>query len=275
MRLTKILAILIICIIGLKAVWALAYPTSNHRFRLTVNVETPQGLKSGSSVMETVVIRQPGWFGLRNGTISHAELNGEAVFVDLGPAAEGRPSNLIALLAWGPRGTGPDFADIPRRAFSDYLDARHRDRIKLLYNRQASPKDKAPLADCENGGDSYCELSKLPVGARREFRGDLIPTLITLANPDDPKSAKVVRPDALQGTFGAGFHLRDATLEFVMPGSWPLNMFGMGGEPLTREIEVKLPRIFEAFRSRPQPGFSTERMEDPFVLRRAQLKLEY
>lgn len=273
MRWIKILAALIICWVGLKVVWALAYPTSEHRFRLTVNVETPMGLKSGSSVMETVVTRQPGWNALRSGFLAHAELNGEAVFVDLGPTTEGKPSNLIALLAWGPRGTGPDFAEIPRRAFSDYLDARQQDRNKLLYDRKASPKAKASLGDCENGDDNYCVLAKLPVGTKREVRGDLVPTLITLTNIDDPKSAQVVRPDALQGRFGAGFRLRDVSLEFVTPSSWPLNMFGMGGEPLTRKIEIRLPRVFESFQIQPQSGMRAERIEDPFVLRRPQLKL--
>jgi hypothetical protein len=47
----------------------------------------------------------------------------------------------------------------------------------------------------------------------------------------------------------------------------------MGGEPLTRKIEIKLPRVFESFQTRPQPGMFVERMDDPFVLRRSQLKL--
>ncbi len=123
----------------------------------------------------------------------------------------------------------------------------NRIELKILYSRQASPKAKASLGDCENGDDSYCLLARLPVGTRRELRGDLVPTLITLTNIDDPRSAQLIRPDALQAAFGAGFRLRDVTLEFVTPGSWPLNMFGMGGEPLTRKIEATLPRVFESF----------------------------
>jgi hypothetical protein len=120
MRWAKIFTVLLICIVGLKAAWTLAYPTSKHRFRLTVNVETPAGLRSGSSVMETVVERQPGWFALKSGGhMAYPSLDGEAVFVDLGSTPDGKSLNLIAPLAWGPRGTGADFAAIPRLAFND------------------------------------------------------------------------------------------------------------------------------------------------------------
>jgi hypothetical protein len=108
----------------------------------------------------------------------------------------------------------------------------------------------------------------------REVRGDLIPTLITLANPNDAKSAKVVGPYALEDAFGAGFQVRNVTLEYVTPGSWPLSMFGMSGEPLTHEIEARLPKIFEAFRSQPQPTYF-EKIGDPSILRRQQLKVEF
>jgi hypothetical protein len=270
MRWSKILTITVICIVGVKAAWALAYPTSELRFRLTVNVETPLGLRSGSSVMKTSYTRQPGWLNLGR-AIGYAALEGEAVFVDLESTAGGKSSNLIALLAWGPRGHGPDFADIPRRAFFDYLDANWRTRIE---NLSTNPKDQGWASNCEDGNDSYCELAQLPVGAMREVRGELIPTLITLMKLDDPKSVKVVRPDALEETFGLGFRLRDVTLEFVKPSSWPFSLFGMGGESLTHEIEVKLPSIFEFFRNQPQSDYHIEKAGDPLVLRRSQLKTD-
>jgi hypothetical protein len=97
MRWPKILAVLFLRVVGLKLVWALAYPTSRHRFRLTVNVETPTGLRSGSSVMETVVERLPGWVGLREGQLAIPSLIGEAVFVDLGSTPDGKPYSAFGL----------------------------------------------------------------------------------------------------------------------------------------------------------------------------------
>lgn len=272
MRWPKILTVLFLCVVGFKLVWALAYPTSHHRFRLTVNVETPTGLRSGSSVMETVVERQPGWFGLRGGHLTIPSLVGEAVFVDLGSTLDGKPINLIALLAWGNRGTGPDFGDIIRRVSFDYLQANSDARNKLRYEAWTRPKGKTPVIGCGDDGDDYCELALLPIGTVKEVRGDLIPTLITLADLDDPKGARVVRPEALAETFGAGFQLRNVSLEFVTQGQWPFSIFGMSGEPLTHGIESRLPKIFETFRSQ-SPGYFIEKLEDPFLLRRSQLKL--
>lgn len=259
-------------IIGLYACHlGLDYPTGRHRFRLTVNVETPFGTRSGSSVMEAVVNRQPGWFALRSGMVSHASLVGEAIFVDLGPASEGRPSNLIALLAWGPRGTDSDFADIQRQAYFDYLGIRHQKYPGEPPKRTPPLKVKLSPHECENGGDTWCIIEKYPVGTKMEIRGDLIPTLITIRNLNDPRSALVVEQNSLHGVFGDGFSLGDVTLEIVKPSSWPLSMFGMGGEPLAHMIEAKMPAIFRAFRAG-SAATHIERIGDPFILRPQQLK---
>lgn len=60
--------------------WNLAFPTNSFRYKVTVNVETPEGLKSGSAVREFVVTQQPEL--PHSGPIQ--TLRGEAVVVDLG-----------------------------------------------------------------------------------------------------------------------------------------------------------------------------------------------
>ena len=57
--------------------WNLAYPTHSFRYKVTVNVETPEGLKSGYAVREFIIMQQPI-------TSPHETLRGEAVVVDLG-----------------------------------------------------------------------------------------------------------------------------------------------------------------------------------------------
>jgi|GraSoiStandDraft_30_1057271.scaffolds.fasta_scaffold21855_2 hypothetical protein len=248
----------------------LDYPTSKHRFRLTVNVETPSGTRSGSSVMEAVVNRQPGWFGLKSGMISHASLDGEAVFVDLGKTAEGKPINLIALLAWGPLGERSyDFADIHRQAYFDYLGIRGKSPGEKP-ERPAPIKMKLSARECESGGDTWCLIGKYPVGTKMEIRNDLIPTLITVGNVADPRSAMVIQPDSLHGVFGDGFRLGTIILEIVKSGSWPLSMFGLGGEPMTHQIEANLPNIVKAIQTRT----SDDSFQQPrsFVLHLGQLK---
>ncbi len=66
---------------GLYLLFMLALDTSRYRFRMTVEVATPHGLKSGSSVMEVEVSREL----LRFGDMGPGSggLKGEAVAVDL------------------------------------------------------------------------------------------------------------------------------------------------------------------------------------------------
>ncbi len=77
-----------------------------HHFRLTVEVETPEGTKSASSVLKAVYVESPKW--VPQNTSLSSGLHGEAVFVDLGGG-----KNIVALLALGANGEqymGPDLA---------------------------------------------------------------------------------------------------------------------------------------------------------------------
>ena len=81
---------------------AFVYETAQtyvHRFRLTIEVDTPSGLKSGSSVLESAWGLKADWIPQTGGAVGNLR-RGEAVFVDLGG---GR--NVIAILGLGPTGT--------------------------------------------------------------------------------------------------------------------------------------------------------------------------
>ena len=70
-------------------------PTVTYRYRLTIEVETPQGLRSGSSVIETTIRDTTGAvLSTPEARTISSKVRGEAVFVDLG---EGR--NVVAILA--------------------------------------------------------------------------------------------------------------------------------------------------------------------------------
>lgn len=201
---------------GLFVAYSVFYPTTTYRFRITLNVDTPQGLRSGSSVMEVRNRSYPAWTTLGNNS-GQSSLKGEAVFVDLGAGADGKPRNLIALLTLGLRGENPNLYFLPGMAFE-------------------------PLwKQARGAGGALWEVPKLPLGTRAELRGDLIPTLMTFTNLDDPATARAVRPDNFSQTFGEGFALRSATIEMVSAGTWPLTLLGMTGEPVTTGIEKKLP----------------------------------
>jgi|SRR4051794_36622414 hypothetical protein len=156
----KWLTIIIGTLAGLSAAYAIAYPTYSYRFRITLEVETADGLKSGSSVLEVTTRQYPTWVTL--GANDHqTSVRGEAVFVDLG---SGR--NLVALLALGPTakdGTAKLFAP---RSFFKIRDDSSRD---IQWTK---------------------ELSTMT--GRRPYAGDRQPTLATFADVNNPASVREV-----------------------------------------------------------------------------------
>lgn len=215
----KPFAVIVGTLIGLVALYFMAYPTTSYRFRITINVDTPQGLKSGSSVMQVRDWRFPRWMTLGESSGS-SSLMGDAVFVDLGPDRDGKPRNVVALLALGKRGENLDFYLLPGMLFQSLW----KQRLNLPNFR----------------GQDW-ELSRLPPGTRAELRGGQIPTLVTFSNPADPSSARALLPEGFEQVFGPGYRLANVVIEIVEPGVWPLSILGLTGETVTSGIEKSLP----------------------------------
>jgi hypothetical protein len=110
---------------------------------------------------------------------SVTQLKGEAVFVDLGGGRD-----MIATLGFGPTASENKIEFL---AFDAFPKAGKRVDVTTL----AKSRDSAPLT------------------------GDLIPTLVTFADLNDPKSARVVRPNELDRVFGPGIRLRSARIEMT------------------------------------------------------------
>jgi hypothetical protein len=206
-------------VVGAFVAYSLAYPTTSYRFRITLNVDTPNGLKTGSSVMEVRTRRYPAWTTLGQSN-STSRLTGDAIFLDLGPDAQGETRNVVSLLTSGPRGELVSFDMFVSRAFAPWW---------------------RPAQKSDNFRGAQWELSKLPVGTAVDLQGDLLPTLISFARLNDPKTARAVHPGDFPRVFGQGITFRDARLEIVPAGIWPFRLLGLGGEPVTRGIENKLP----------------------------------
>ena len=203
----KIFGWLVLLLIAIPVAWlgsAFVYETANgyvHRFRLAVEVDTPDGPKRGWSVWQSAWTRKAGWIPQTGGALS--SLRGDAVFVDLG---QGR--NVIAILGFGPTGGDYGIESLAARAFG---------RDKPLW-----------FVDAPNWtGAAELKLSD-------------VPTLVTFGNLSDPATARVVQPEAFEQAFGAGFRFRRATIEMVPVGIWPLNLIGLSGVPITRGIEARL-----------------------------------
>ena len=172
-----------------------------HKYRLTVEVETPEGVKSASGVMAV----HPDRSYSRGG---QTQTRGDAVFVDLGG---GR--NLVALLAHVEDGK-LDLDGINYVALRAYGSAGGK---RVAFNDMNRLTGVVPVKD------------------------GLIPVLVTFTDPKNPGSARQVVPDDVAAALGKGFRLHRITAEVVPNGVWPLDFGGPLGEPVTRGIETRLP----------------------------------
>lgn len=208
MKVVRALGWIIVAPVLLLIAWlgsAFLYETTQtyaHHYRLTIEVDTPDGVRSGSGVWRSAWTRKADWIPQTPGSV--ASLRGEAVFVDLGG---GR--HVIAILGLGPTGTANGIESLAARAF-------RRDR-PLWFVEAPSWEGTAEL---------------------RVFD---IPTLVTFADLADPTTARVVAPEEFPQVFGPGVRFKRATIEMVPAGIWPLTLLGLSGVPVTRGIEEKVP----------------------------------
>ena len=154
-------------------------PTYTYRYRLTLEVDTPDGLKSGSSVIETKIEDRSNAWGPHESRLVSATTRGEAVFVDLG-----RGRHVIALLAMGSTGgEDPNFAALVGKP----LNVQGLEDVKRLQER----KGQFVLA------------------------ADGVPTLATFSDLSDPGTARLVQMDQFEAVFGPGVRFRRAWFEMT------------------------------------------------------------
>ena len=180
-----------------------------HKYRLTVEVTTPEGIRTASGILAVVPDRNYNRGG-------RTVMRGEAVFVDLGQDSgkdRGKGKNLVALLAHR-QGDKLDLDDINYVALRAYGAARGN---RVSFN------------------DISRQTGIVPV------QGELIPVLVSFGDPADPASARLVASDRADAVLGDGYAIRSLTAEVVPNGFWPIDFGGVLGEPVTRGIEAKLP----------------------------------
>jgi hypothetical protein len=172
-----------------------------HKYRLTVEVETPAGRKSASSVLAV----HPDRSYSRGG---HTRTVGDAVYVDLGGG-----KNLVALLAHIDNNLELDGINyVALRAYTAAAAGR-----RVSFNEMNRQTGMVPVT------------------------GALIPVLVTFADPANPATARNVQPDDAEAALGKGYRLQGIAAEVVPNGFWPLDFGGALGEPVTRGIRAKLP----------------------------------
>ena len=182
-------------------------PLTPYRYRLTIEVDTPQGLRSGSSVIDVRTWTSNGWPD--SGITS--SVRGEGVAVDL-PNGQ----TLFALLD-GEDGQGA--AAYAENAYEPVL-----------------AKKVGPLGLHVSEGDLLRELKRqrepmvLPrkvVGRFREPR-PIYPFFVRFRDLRDPASVEQVDPDDLAASFGTGFKLRRIVVQIT-------------DDPITEGMKARLP----------------------------------
>jgi hypothetical protein len=155
------------------------YQNHEIRYRLTLEVATPAGIRTGSSVIEVVATETPDW---APGLPVTRSMDGEAVAVDL---PNGR--TLFALL------NRPGHPDEPMHrpysAFGSLIEG-----PEFLINGLAPDRAKQ---------FAYLKREK-PVTL---VEGDQRPFLAMFADMRDPASIEEVDPDRLSASFGPGYSL--------------------------------------------------------------------
>jgi hypothetical protein len=155
--------------------WKYEFPSGTWRYKMTVTVETPEGLKTGYAVREVFYTDGPKL--LPDVAGSQWGVKGEAVVVDMGHGAY-----LFALVdddgsAWIRDDIFPD-------------SPRHPDQNVVRH---------------------YAKME----GKKTTLDKKLYPRFVTFTDIKDPKSVVAVARDNLAGPFGAGVTLKDITIEMT------------------------------------------------------------
>jgi hypothetical protein len=169
------------------------YPTCTFRYKLTAEVMTPDGMKTGSSVIEVSYSNFASLSGVPNLILS---VVGEANFVDLGNG-----KNLFFLLT--NRASG-------RNLIEDFEQPKGAlDALKLplkaldLHWHIGNQRDLvAQLPAARSKGRVYVPFENLP-------------TLIAFKNLSNAESVVVLQPDELSKIYGIAYQLKNVTLEIT------------------------------------------------------------
>jgi hypothetical protein len=183
MTLSKLLIGLVGTVLLAFAAWTYAYPAATARYRLTIDVETPQGVRTGSGVIEVQYALQPpllGSYHITSGT------RGEAVAVDLGSES----GTLFALLKESAIGLHRGPPELFVETFAPSLGSFDRDAIATITRLAGSSLVK-----------------ELPPAQ--------IPMLVRFRDRNDPLTVEKVDPGTLAKSFGPGVNLRRVTLQIT------------------------------------------------------------
>ncbi len=145
--------------------------------KITVEVETPEGIKRASSVLWVEKAVGPRWLAQGEWDRAFVRFKGEAVVLELKPGRY-----LFVLLN--------NFHELDRWVFDE------RAGFPSEFEKWAAKMEKS-------------------VGMKLEVPREYYPLLVTFDDINDPKTVRRVDPDDLAATFGPGYRLKSITIEIT------------------------------------------------------------
>jgi hypothetical protein len=175
------------------------YPTCTFRYKLTAEVMTPDGLKSGSSVVEVSYTTQSA--PLSQGGRFDSVL-GEAAYVDLGDG-----KNLFVTLGTLDSAQPVQHWYSPNRG-SPLIEPSAYENMKGALDPIWLPIKIFRLGRTPGNEREMCwRVSKFKDGTVQSVELSNLPTLVTFSDMHQPLTAKTVNPNDLATTFGAGYFM--------------------------------------------------------------------
>jgi hypothetical protein len=197
---------------ALFGLWVLIAPWTTLRYRLTFEVETPEGVKTGSGVNMAGYSAEPAMFGTN--PFHWGVWKGEAIPVDLGSRG-----TFYALLIGRNETTGA-----PETS---------RD--------QAEMAGRILVPEAWTGNQSGGTVGKLYFASgKADVPASLIPFLVRFRDEKVPKTVEAVDRSNLAASFGPGVRMKRVWIEAVSGGVFPFNMLGITGTPVTTGIDKRL-----------------------------------
>lgn len=187
--------------IGILAGCGLVQQNYRYRFRLTVEVNTPAGIKVGSGVIQTTLVKAPIW---SLGPQTEVAVKGEAVPVELTGG-----QTLFALL--GKPADGDYAAALPLIVFRDLIQ---------------KPEFKSSGRLYYDVDRQHAYLTRLKPNA--VLSGDTLPLIVRFRDIRDRTSVEAVPPERFSQILGPGFSLRRVTIAIT-------------DEPITTGLDRYLP----------------------------------
>ena len=177
----------LIVIIAITGWWKYQFPSATWNYKLTVTVETPEGIKTGSAVREVYASAHPGFMGVEAKV--HHYVQGEAVVIDMG---QGKYLFAIMDVDGSYR--------IVRDAFP-YYEKSDSDYIRHYKSLKESKKSLLP-----NQYPTFVTFTDIKD-----------PKTVTLVygTEFDPATQQSIKVNRLEELFGAGVKLRDITIEMT------------------------------------------------------------